>query len=550
MLSKAHSPSPRQFRRGIVSDGRSIAGCGCICGGDGCAFCKTSSASKSAIERVPAVRIAGPTLLGSAGPDRTMDAKKVESLKIRRGAPALDGGRPPFAADPLRLPALPALPGNSERIVEAWGPTERSSSSSGRQNMASTYAPRNRSIAAATSDESSQAPVHMPTSSRRARQTSQPATRAHGARRHDTKKSSRTPLASCTTESKNVSCQHVIVGRRRSNTWAQSLDLSCAPCTVVSPTGLSPNVSSLCGSAVPSMDSADRVAEVCRVSRDEDIQLPSPCAGRWQRGSKIGQGSYGSVFKALDKQTGRIFVVKTAAFGDGGEDDRIFCDKLQDELRICKELRHPHIVSYLGNEHIDGTLYIFLEYVSGGSLSSVLAEFGPLDGESVMRTTACGLLAGLNYLHTRPVPIVHRDIKGANVLVHLNFCVKLADFGCSKRSFNTRSLSTVGSLPWMAPEVIEQKDGHGRKADVWSLGCTLIEMATADKPWGRDMFDNIIFAMRQIGFTENTPSIPGSLPLACQDFIGLCVMRLPNNRPSTVELLGHAFVRASAVLIS
>jgi mitogen-activated protein kinase kinase kinase len=61
---------------------------------------------------------------------------------------------------------------------------------------------------------------------------------------------------------------------------------------------------------------------------------------------------------------------------------------------------------------------------------------------------------------------VHRDIKGANVLVDLNFCVRLADFGCSKRDDMTASYTTVGSIPWMAPEVIQREGGHGRKADI------------------------------------------------------------------------------------
>merc|ERR1719188_1507119 len=115
------------------------------------------------------------------------------------------------------------------------------------------------------------------------------------------------------------------------------------------------------------------------------------------------------------------------------------------------------------------------------------------------------MLKGLDYLHTRRPPVVHRDIKCANILVDLNFSVKLADFGCSRQQDVTTSFTTIGSIPWMAPEVIQQHDGYGRKADIWSLGCTVIEMFTAEKPWGNAFFDNIMYAMSHIGLSEALP---------------------------------------------
>lgn len=261
----------------------------------------------------------------------------------------------------------------------------------------------------------------------------------------------------------------------------------------------------------------------------------------WRLGEKIGSGSYGCVFKALDKETGLIFAVKRAVIEEHSEEDRCYRATLQDEINICKDLRHPNIVSYLGHEYSDGYLYICLEYVPGGSMASILSEFGPLDG-ALLRTATRGLLEGLNYLHTRSPPVVHRDIKGANILVDLNFCVKLADFGCSKRETLTRSFTTIGSIPWMAPEVIQQQDGYGRKADIWSLGCTLIEMATAEKPWGRDTFDNIMFALRHIGMSDEVPRIPTNIPDTSRDLILLCVQRAPDDRPWASELLEHEFV--------
>jgi len=256
----------------------------------------------------------------------------------------------------------------------------------------------------------------------------------------------------------------------------------------------------------------------------------------WKRGPKIGEGSYGCVFTALSDH-GKIFAVKQAVLDDN-ESDRIFASKLQEELEIYKNLRHPNIVSYLGHDYIDNALYIYLEYVPGGSMASILREFGALD-DKPLRSASRGLLEGLVHLHSRHPPVVHRDIKGANVLVDLNFRVKLADLGCSKRCDDTKSLRTVGSVPWMAPEVILQQDGHGRKADIWSLGCTIIEMSTAHKPWGDGAFDNVACALRHIAMSDETPPISEKLDASMQSLIRECTVRNPKARLNARQALGH-----------
>jgi len=156
-----------------------------------------------------------------------------------------------------------------------------------------------------------------------------------------------------------------------------------------------------------------------------------------------------------------------------------------------------------------------------------------------------GLLHGLEYLHTRSPPVVHRDIKSPNVLVAQDFCVKLADFGCSKRADMTTSFTTIGSVLWMAPEVIRgQTGGHGRKADIWSLGCVFIEMATAEKPWANKAFDNVWQAMRHIESSKETPSIPARLSETFQDLIAHCVQRDPSHRASVADLLAYDLVQS------
>lgn len=259
---------------------------------------------------------------------------------------------------------------------------------------------------------------------------------------------------------------------------------------------------------------------------------------RWKKGEKIGVGSHGAVFKALNLSNGHIFVVKESIVND-----KDYHDKLKVELDICKDLVHHNIVRCLGHECIEHHLYVQLEYISGGSLKGFLSEFGALDVE-LMPQAMRHLLEGLRYLHSRSPPVVHRDIKSANVLVGQDFCLKLADFGCSKRDDITTSFTTTGSVLWMAPEVIRgNKGGHGRKADIWSLGCVFIEMATAEKPWGEKAFDNILQAMRHIEGSESSPAIPNTLPAPAHDLITQCVQRDPHHRPKASELLAHEFIR-------
>jgi serine/threonine protein kinase len=271
------------------------------------------------------------------------------------------------------------------------------------------------------------------------------------------------------------------------------------------------------------------------------MRVTSGCNLGWRRGEKLGAGSYGCVYKA-QRLDGSLFAVKKAAAEQIGAVDTKCRERLEEELRIVQGLQHPHIVCYMGHDWMDGFLYLYLEYVAGGSMQSVLNEFGPLE-LPMLHSATKGMLEGLEYLHSRNPPVVHRDIKCANLLVDANFCVKLADFGCSKQHEVTQSFTTIGSIPWMAPEVIVKQDGHGRKADVWSCGCVCIEMATAEKPWGKNFFDNPFHALHHIGSSTATPPIPPDLPGDIIDLISRCLQRTPEDRPSVQTLLKHSFLQ-------
>jgi len=266
----------------------------------------------------------------------------------------------------------------------------------------------------------------------------------------------------------------------------------------------------------------------------------SPKSLKWRRGDEIGSGSYGQVYQAQCKNTGHIFAVKVAGFH--ANDDKTLCEKLQQELDICQNLRHRHIVACLGHEFVNHSLHIYLEYVPGGSLRHMVNQFGALEGPLLGKATR-GMLKGLNYLHQCNPPVVHRDLKGANVLIDLDFCVKLADFGCSKCDAMSKSFSKVGSIHWVAPEVL-QDAGHGRRADVWSLGCVVIEIATASDPWGTDAFDNIMQAMFVIASSKRTPPLPDVLSESARSMVSCCLQRSPEDRSTASQLLRHEFFQS------
>jgi serine/threonine protein kinase len=206
-------------------------------------------------------------------------------------------------------------------------------------------------------------------------------------------------------------------------------------------------------------------------------------------------------------------------------------------------LNHPNIINCIGSEIINSNLLIYLEYVPGGSLGDLIQRYGPLS-EKLIKIYLRQILKGLQYLHSKG--IVHRDIKAANILLDTNGVIKLTDFGCSgqislssSHSENNLLNSIKGSIPWMAPEVICQ-NRYGCKADVWSLGCLLIELKTGKSPWGK--LDNIVQALFKIGRSNAIPEFPLDISDSLKDFLCMCINRNPQNRSDVTSLLNHPFL--------
>eukprot|EP00475_Leptophrys_vorax_P002331 TRINITY_DN11303_c0_g1_i1.p1 TRINITY_DN11303_c0_g1~~TRINITY_DN11303_c0_g1_i1.p1 ORF type:complete len:315 (-),score=24.26 TRINITY_DN11303_c0_g1_i1:42-881(-) len=265
---------------------------------------------------------------------------------------------------------------------------------------------------------------------------------------------------------------------------------------------------------------------------------------KWKRGEMLGEGAYGKVFLGLNEMTGELMAVKQIKMTSAGDEKAMHIAALEREIVLYRKMRHRHIVAYIDMEkdESDGSLYIFLEFVSGGSIHSMLEKFGKFS-ESLVRVYTRQLLLGLEYLHG--CKIIHRDIKGGNVLVDRDGVIKLADFGASKAfqadgTIGEGCKSIRGSVFWMAPEVIKG-DGYGRRADIWSLGCTVIEMLTGSHPWPN--MDNTWSAIFHIAKTTTGPPIPDECSEDGRDFLHACFRLNPGERPSATELLQHPFVQ-------
>ncbi|KAJ7449849.1 ste11-like protein [Mycena latifolia] len=278
---------------------------------------------------------------------------------------------------------------------------------------------------------------------------------------------------------------------------------------------------------------------------DEPGKSETRQATKWIKGALIGAGSFGKVYLGMDASTGLLMAVKQVELPTGSapnqERKKSMLSALEREIELLKDLQHDNIVQYLYSSLDDDYLNIFLEYVPGGSVTALLRNYGAFE-EPLVKNFVRQILEGLNYLHERD--IIHRDIKGANILVDNKGGIKISDFGISKKVEDNlltgnrmHRPSLQGSVFWMAPEVVKQS-GHTRKADIWSVGCLVVEMLTGEHPWATLTQMQAIF---KIGSSAK-PAIPSDISSDAQDFL-LRTFELDHEaRPSAAELLQHAWV--------
>lgn len=253
----------------------------------------------------------------------------------------------------------------------------------------------------------------------------------------------------------------------------------------------------------------------------------------WEHVRLLGRGSYGSVSLAVNNRNGSLFAVKLMRC----EGKKSHLAQLQKEVEVLSRLKHRNIVAYLGSADTERGIFLFLEYVSGGTLSAYVKEMGRLSPEITSVFTK-QMLEGLEFIHKSG--IIHRDLKPQNVLISVKGTVKLADFGAAfdlKTLTHTRPQTFCGTPAFLSPEVILASK-HTTSSDIWSLGIVVYYMAFGDLPWKvRDKYQILMaIADRNVSFEFGNCLHP------IRDFIESCLRHKPTRRPSASQLLMHAMI--------
>jgi len=248
--------------------------------------------------------------------------------------------------------------------------------------------------------------------------------------------------------------------------------------------------------------------------------------------SKLGEGSYGSVYKSLHKDSKQVLAIKQVPVDTD-------LQEIIKEISIMQQCDSPYVVKYYGSYFKNTDLWIVMEYCGAGSVSDIMRLRKKTLSEEEIATILSDTLKGLEYLHLRKK--IHRDIKAGNILLNSEGHAKLADFGVAGQLTDTMAKrnTVIGTPFWMAPEVI-QEIGYDCVADIWSLGITALEMAEGKPPYGD------IHPMRAIFMipTKPPPTFRDSDQWSPQfiDFVSRCLVKTPEKRATASELLHIDFI--------
>uniref|UniRef100_A0A665TPD0 non-specific serine/threonine protein kinase n=1 Tax=Echeneis naucrates TaxID=173247 RepID=A0A665TPD0_ECHNA len=261
----------------------------------------------------------------------------------------------------------------------------------------------------------------------------------------------------------------------------------------------------------------------------------------WEIIGELGDGAFGKVYKARNKETEVLAAAKVI---------ETKCEEeLEDymvEIDILAKCDHRYIVKLLDAFYHDNKLWIMIEFCPGGAVDATMLELDRGLTEPQIKVVCRQMLEALDYLHS--MKIIHRDLKAGNILLMLDGDIKLADFGVSAKNNKTlqRRDSFIGTPYWMAPEVVmceTMKDApYDYKADIWSLGITLIELAQIEPPHHEL---NPMRVLLKIAKSEPpTLERPHTWSKEFNDFLKKSLDKNPETRPSAAQLMEHPFVKS------
>ncbi|KAI1172749.1 hypothetical protein F4777DRAFT_490071 [Nemania sp. FL0916] len=268
-------------------------------------------------------------------------------------------------------------------------------------------------------------------------------------------------------------------------------------------------------------------------SNGREKAVQDPRLKDYRLGECIGKGAFGAVYKAFNWGTGEAVAVKQIKLVNLPKSE---LRMIEAEIDLLKNLNHDNIVKYIGFVKSTDCLNIILEYCENGSLHSICKAYGKFP-ENLVGVYMTQVLQGLQYLHDQGV--IHRDIKGANILTTKDGKVKLADFGVSTSTLAgpDKEAQVVGTPYWMAPEIIELS-GATPASDIWSLGCTVIELLSGRPPYHNLQAMPALFAI----VNDDHPPLPEGVSSAARDFLMQCFQKDPNLRVSARKLLKHNWI--------
>ncbi|XP_065368643.1 serine/threonine-protein kinase 10 isoform X2 [Calliphora vicina] len=270
-----------------------------------------------------------------------------------------------------------------------------------------------------------------------------------------------------------------------------------------------------------------------------NIKMDTDPAEIWEIVGELGDGAFGKVYKALNKETTQYAAAKMCILEAVAD----LSDHMV-EIDILSEIKHPNIVELYEAFYIDLKLWMLIEYCDGGALDSIMVELEKPLNEPQIAYVCKHMTEGLDFLHKNKV--IHRDLKAGNVLLTMEGGVKLADFGVSAKNKHTlqKHDTFIGTPYWMAPELVLcetfRDNPYDQQVDIWSLGITLIELAQMEPPNSEMSPMRVLLKIQK----SDPPKLdqPSRWSKEFNDFLKNSLVKDPQQRPSTEALLQHAFI--------